>query len=109
MKRSEIWTVAGGPGYADKPRPVLIMQDDRFAATVSVTVCPFTSDPTNASLLRLPVEPSETNGLASSSELMVDKITSIARTKLGKRVGRLADQDMRRLNRTGLVFLGLAG
>lgn len=30
MKRGEIWTVAGGKDYGGKPRPVLIIQDDRF-------------------------------------------------------------------------------
>ena len=58
MKRGEIWTAAGGRGYAGRPRPVVIVQDDRFAATASVTVCPFTSDPTDAPLIRLPIEPS---------------------------------------------------
>ena len=53
MKRGEIWTVAGGKDYAGKPRPVLILQDDRFDMTDSVTVCAFTTDPTDAPLFRL--------------------------------------------------------
>ncbi len=57
MKRGEIWTVAGGKGYAGKPRPVVILQDDRFDKTGSITVCAFTSDPTEAPLFRLPVGP----------------------------------------------------
>jgi mRNA interferase MazF len=44
VKRGEIWTMAGGPGYASKPRPVLIVRDDAFAARNSVTVCLITSD-----------------------------------------------------------------
>lgn len=109
MRRGEIWTVAGGPDYAGKPRPVVIVQDDRFDATDSITVCGFTTDPTDAPLLRLAVEPNERNGLRASSRLMVDKITTVAKTKLGARVGRLDDADMMRLNRAFLVFLGLAG
>ena len=46
MRRGDIWTVAGGKGYADKPRPVVIVQDDSFNATASVTVCGFTTDKT---------------------------------------------------------------
>ena len=61
MKRGEIWTVAGGKDYAGKPRPVVILQDDRFDMTNSVTVCAFTTDPTHAHLFRLPIEPSEGN------------------------------------------------
>ena len=107
MRRGEIWTVSGG-GYAGKPRPAVIIQDDRFDATTSVTICAFTSDPTEAPLFRLPIEPGESNGLRSPSRLMVDKITTVARDKLGERIGRLDDEDMVRLNRAILVFLGLA-
>ena len=107
MKRGEIWTVSGG-GYAGKPRPAVIVQDDHFLATASVTICAFTSDPTEASLFRLPVEPSEQNGLRATSRLMVDKITTVAKDKLGERIGRLDGDDAVRLNRAILVFLGLA-
>ncbi len=109
MKRGEIWTLAGGKDYAGKPCPVVILQDDRFDATASVTICAFTTNPTDAPLFRLAVEPSETNGLRVSSRLMVDKITTVSRSKIGTHVGRLDDQDMLRLNRAVLVFLGIAG
>jgi len=68
-----------------KPRPVVIIQDDRFDATASVT------------------------GLPSASSLMVDKITTVPRSRLGNQIGRLDDEDMVRLGRAVLVFLGLAG
>jgi mRNA interferase MazF len=108
VKRGEIWTVAGGKDYAEKSRPVVIIQDDRFDRTESITVCAFTTDPTDAPLFRLPVEPNETNGLRAVCRLMVDKITTVPKTKIGSRVGRLADEDMVRLNRAVLVFLGIA-
>ena len=108
MKRGEIWTVAGGKDYARKPRPVVILQDDRFDGTDSITVCAFTTDPTEAPLFRLPVEPNESNGLRAACRLMVDKITTVLKAKIGARVGRLADEDMVRLNRAVLVFLGIA-
>ncbi|MGH2710857.1 MAG: type II toxin-antitoxin system PemK/MazF family toxin [Actinomycetota bacterium] len=109
MRRGEIWTAAGGSGYAGKPRPVAIVQDDRFDATVSVTVCPFTTDSTDAPLFRLHVEPDEMNGLDEPSRLMVDKLTTVPRSKLGERLGRLSDEDMVRLGRGAIVFLGFAG
>jgi mRNA interferase MazF len=108
MKRSEIWTVAAGQGYAGKPRPAVILQEDRFDATDSITVCPFTTDRSQMPLFRLPIEPSDRNGLKVSSYLMVDKISTIPRTKLGTPLGRLDDKDMMRLNRAVLLFLGLA-
>jgi len=109
MKRGEVWTVAGGAQYAGKPRPAVIVQDDHFDATASVTICAFTSDPTEADLFRVAVEPTDQNGLRVPSRLMVDKITTVPRSKLGSRTGQLDDDDMLRLNRAMLVFLGLAG
>ena len=109
MKRGDIWTVAGGPGYAGKPRPVMVLQDNRFDATESITICAFTGDPTAAELFRIPIEPTPNNGLKSLSRLMVDKITTVAKGKMGKQVGRLDDEDVVRLNRAVVVFLGLAG
>jgi len=107
MKRGEVWTVSGA-GYAGKPRPAVVVQDDRFDATASVTICVFTSDKTDAPLLRLVVAPSEQNGLRMASRLMVDKLTTVPKARLGQRIGRLDDEDVVRLNRAMLVFLGLA-
>ncbi|MBI4968726.1 MAG: type II toxin-antitoxin system PemK/MazF family toxin [Rhodospirillales bacterium] len=109
MKRGEIWTVAAGKGYAGKPRPAVIIQDDRFDATASVTLAIFTTDTTEAPLFRLRIEPSPANGLRDSSHLMVDKVVTVARQSLGKRIGELDDADRVRLDRSLLVFLGLAG
>ena len=108
MRRGDIWTIAGGKDYASKPRPVVIVQEDQFDGTRSVTVCSFTTNATEAPLFRLPVEPNERNGLRAVCRLMVDKITSVPRTKVGARVGRLDDEDILRLNQALVVFLGLA-
>ncbi|HUV18324.1 MAG TPA: type II toxin-antitoxin system PemK/MazF family toxin [Ilumatobacteraceae bacterium] len=109
MKRGEIWTASAGSGHVGKPRPVVIVQDDRFDATASVTVCAFTSDPTDAPLIRLLVEADEVTGIRDSSRLMVDKVATIPRSKLGERVGQLSDDDTIRLSRALVVFVGLAG
>ena len=108
MKRGEIWTVAGGKDYAGKPRPAVILQDDRFDKTESITICAFTTDATNAPLFRLAVEPSASNGLRAVCRLMVDKITTVPKSRIGAQVGRIGDADMVRLNRAVLVFLGIA-
>jgi len=108
VKRGEIWTLAGGKDYAGKPRPVVILQDDRFDMTDSITVCAFTTDPTDAPLFRLAVEPNENNRLRAVCRLMVDKITTVPKAKIGSQVGRLDDEDVVRLNRAVVVFLGIA-
>ena len=108
MRRGDIWTVAGGKDYAGKPRPVVIVQDDSFDATDSITICAFTTDETDAPLFRLLVEPNQRNGLRAACRLMADKMTAVPKTKVGARIGRLDDEDILRLNRALLVFLGLA-
>jgi mRNA interferase MazF len=108
VKRGDIWTVSGGANYAGKPRPVVLVQDDDFDATQSITICAFTTDPTEAPLFRVPVEPNDRNGLHVPSSLMVDKITTVPKAKLGSKIGRLDDEDILRLNQAILVFLGLA-
>ncbi len=109
MKRGEIWTVSGGADYAGKPRPAVILQDDRFDATNSITICGFSTDGTEAPLFRLRIRPGERNGLLTECSLMVDKIATVPKSKLGKRLGELDGEDMTRLNRAIVVFLGLAG
>ncbi|WGJ15145.1 type II toxin-antitoxin system PemK/MazF family toxin [Methylocapsa sp. D3K7] len=108
MRRDDIWTVAGGKDYAGTPRPVVIVQDDSFDATDSITVCAFTTGETDAPLFRLTVEPNQRNGLRTACRLMVDKITTVPKSKVGARVGSLDDEDILRLNQAVLVFLGLA-
>jgi mRNA interferase MazF len=100
--------VSGGAPYAGKPRPAVIVQEDRFEATSSVTLCAFTTDPTDAPLLRMLVEPTDRNALKIASRLMVDKITTVPKARLGRRRGKLNDKDVVRLNRALTVFLGLA-
>jgi mRNA interferase MazF len=108
MRRGEVWTVAGAKDYAGKARPVVILQDDSFDGTESITICAFTTDDTDAPLFRLPVEPSERNGLRVPCRLMVDKVTTVPKSKIGAHIGRLDDEDVLRLNQAVLVFLGLA-
>ena len=108
MKRGELWVAAGGGDYTGKPRPVVIVQDDRFEATHSVTVCALTSDPTDAPLFRLLLSPTPGNGLHEDCRVMVDKITTVRRERLSRRIGSLSTADMRRIDRAVLLFLGIA-
>ncbi len=103
------------PHYVGKPRPgacssrVVIAQDDRFGDLASATICPLTIDRADAPLLCVAIAPSATNGLKTVSRIMVDKITTVQKGQLTYKIGRLADADLRRLNRAALVFLGLVG
>ncbi len=78
-----------------------------YSFRASITVCAFTTDPAEAPLFRLRVEPTERNGLRAASSLMADKLTTVGKQRLGSQIGRLDDEDVVRLNRAILVFLGL--
>jgi mRNA interferase MazF len=105
MRRGDIVTVAGGV-YASKPRPALVVQDDRFDATDSVTVCPFTTTEVDAPLLRIPVIANEANGLGQDSYLLIDKITTVRRSNARTVLGRIEATTLVEFERRLLVFLG---
>ncbi len=105
MTRGEIWTVSGGV-YAAKPRPALIIQDDLFEATESVVVIPLTTTVADAPSTRISIP--QTTGIAQPSFAMIDKITTVRRSSLGARIGRLPTALMADIERSLLVFLGLA-
>lgn len=108
MRRGEIWIAAARGAYTGKPRPVVIVQDDRFDSTASVTVCPLTTHKVEAPLIRLDVEPTATTGVERPSQIMIDKVTTMSRANVDARLGRLVDDDLVRLDRALVVFLGLA-
>lgn len=108
MNRGELWTAAGGV-YASKPRPVLIIQDDRFEATSSVVVIPLTTHDVDAPLIRVPINASPMSGITYDSFAMVDKVTTVRRANLRERTGRATSAQMVDIERALLVFLGIAG
>lgn len=105
MRRGDIVTVAGGL-YASKPRPALIVQDDKFDATDSLTVCPLTATEVDAPLLRVRVRADERSGLSRDSYLMVDKVTTIRRSNAHSVLGQLESTTLVEFERRLLVFLG---
>lgn len=107
VNRGEIWSVAGG-GYATKPRPALIVQDDRYPVS-SVTVLLMTSTLVDAPLYRIRVESGELSGLRVDSDVMIDKITTVKRTQVSNRIGRVSSAQMLEVERMLMAFLGLAG
>jgi mRNA interferase MazF len=108
LKRGEIWTIAGGSDYAGKPRPAIILQSDKFDATLSVTVCPLTTTAVTNVYARFSVAPSKSNGLDIRSDAMVDKISTIPKAKVGRRIGQLDPSELLKLNQRVALFLGLA-
>jgi mRNA interferase MazF len=109
VRRGELVTVAL-PGDYGKPRPAVVVQADLFNEThASVTVAPVTSTLVNAPLFRLAVEPSAQNGLRALSQVIVDKLTSVRRERIGATIGALEPDTLARVNRALALWLGIAG
>lgn len=108
MNRGEIWSIAA-PGYASKPRPALVIQDDLFAQTDSVTVLLLTSTLVDAPLLRIRIPATATTGIERDSDVMIDELVTVRRSALGARIGRVSSQQLVEVERALVVFLGIAG
>ena len=106
MRRGDLVTIALQGTYG-KPRPALVIQSDLFDEHPSVTLLPITSELRATPLFRVPIQPSETNGLQKPSEVMVDKAQSVAREKIGDTFGHASAEDMLAVSRSLAVFLGV--
>jgi mRNA interferase MazF len=101
--------VAGGVDAA-KPRPAVIVQDDLFDATSSVIVAPMTSALLDAPLMRICISGGDgrLSGLDRDSDVMIDKLTTVRRSNVHARVGRLTAKQLVEIERAMMAFLGLA-
>lgn len=106
MRRGDLVTIALQGDYG-KPRPALVVQSDLFDEHPSVTILPVTSELRQLPLFRVPVNPSEANGLNKHSEIMIDKTQTVSREKIGEVFGHLAEEDMLAVSRSLAVFLGV--
>lgn len=107
LKRGTVVTVAASGDYG-KPRPALVVQSDFFREHPSITLCLITLDLRDAPLFRLAVDPSAANGLREPSQIMVDKLMTVSRNKIGDVIGRLEEKTMREVNRALALWVGLA-
>jgi len=107
MMRGKLVTVALQGDYG-KPRPAVVIQSDLFDEHPSVTVLPLTTELRDTPLFRIDVKPSLDNGLQKRSQIMIDKIHTVPRAKVGATLGRLSDDEQIAVNRSLVLFLGLA-
>ena len=99
MNRGDVVIVATRGPYTAKPRPALVVQADLFNDThASVTVCPITSEVIDAPLFRVAVPPGTRTGLRSASQVMVDKIVSVPRTAIDRKVGGCDAAELQRVD-----------
>ena len=108
MKRGDIVTVAAGSGFAGKPRPALVVQDDAYLGISTVVLALITSDDRAGALsVSVPVLPTPANGLRVQSYVTVHDLVTVRLEKLDKHVGRLEESLMRRVDHAIILFLGL--
>ena len=105
--RGNLITVALQGDYG-KARPAVVIQSDLFDEHPSVALLPLTSDLRDTPLFRITIDPSPENGLRQRSQIMVDKIHTVPRAKIGPSLGRLSDDEQIAVNRSLMLFLGLA-
>ena len=104
--RGDIVTVAP-PGEFGKPRPALIVQSDLALPASTCTYLLITSDLRMLSDVRIPIQPSTTNGLLKPSEIMVDLIQTSTLSRFGKVVGHVDKATLRAVETALAIFLGL--
>lgn len=95
-------------GDYGKSRPAVVVQSDFFDEHPSCTILPLTSKLLDAPLFRVAIEPSAENGLHQRSQIMIDKIHTIPRAKVGAILGKLTEDQQLVVNRSLMLFLGLA-
>lgn len=106
MQRGELVTIALQGDYG-KPRPALVIQGDVFMNHTSITVLPLTSHLLDASLLRYQLEVNEENHLSKTSQVMIDKIVTVPKEKVGAAFGHVLDSELLEITRRLAVFLGI--
>lgn len=107
MRRGDLVTVAI-QGDFGKPRPALIIQADSFSDHPSITVLPITSALVEATMLRVTIEPGGTHGVLNPSQVMVDKVMTVRRDKVGPVFGRLDGELLVEVERRLAIFIGIA-
>lgn len=105
--RGEIWTMRDDI-YASKARPVVIVQSDEVDGFDSIVLCLMTTFESSDIPTRVRVEPSANNGLERTSFVMTDKIASVSRSMLGKRIGILERDRMDEVTKQLAIVLGLS-
>lgn len=105
MRRGEVWIIAGG-GFASKPRPGIIIQDDTVNIDASVTVIPLTTVPSEVGRIRVPIRVPMPDGSERHNFAQVDKITTLKKQNVSKKIGHISLPEMRAIERSLLAHLG---
>jgi len=96
------------PGDFGKPRPAIVVQSDLFHLPhASIVICPITSVLTGLELFRVRIGASDSTGLRSDSEVMIDKVSAIKIDRVSRKIGRLSSAQMELVDRALRLWLDL--
>jgi len=107
MKRGDLVTVALS-GDHGKPRPALVIQSNLFAGHSSLTILPLTSELRETPIFRVRILPDPANGLRAPSDVMIDKLHTVAREKIRDTIGAVREEHLIEIERAVAVWLGIA-
>ncbi len=107
MRRGDIVLVALQGDYG-KPRPALVIQSNLFADHPSVTILPLTSELRETPIFRVRVLPNPCNGLRAPSDVMIDKLHTVAHDKIRETIGSIGNEHLIEIERAIAVWLGIA-
>jgi mRNA interferase MazF len=107
MNRGELW-ISASSGYASKPRPLLIIQSDRYKKDDSVITCLITSHAVaiTDSEYRVELPKTAENGLKVESYVMLDKLVAVPRARLEKHIGVISQAKLDEIYVRLVDFLG---
>jgi mRNA interferase MazF len=95
-------------GDLGKPRPAVIIHADEFIENhVTLLLCPLTTFLADSPGFRPTIEPSATNGLNTTSQVMVDKMTHLRKPAISQIIGHLDDDEMQMLESAVITITGL--
>src|SRR3546814_8118878 len=104
-KRGDIVAVSLQGDYG-KPRPALIVQSNLLAELESLVICPITSAVRDAAF-RITVGTAIANGLSVLLQVMVDKLSTLPRSKISKPFGQRDHERINAVDRALLLVVGL--
>ncbi len=108
MRRGDV-VIVSLPGDLGKPRPAVIVQIDVLNKYLrTVLLCPISSYSSAPNFFRVPLEPTPENGLRLPSEIMVEKVQSANKSRIGQIIGHLEEEAMQQLARALTITLGIA-
>jgi mRNA interferase MazF len=95
-------------GDFGKTRPCVVVQSNRYRDDFeSVVVCPLSTEIEATHILRIQIDPTESNGLHSRSVVMTDKIIAILPNRIRERVGVVDQTTMDKIDFALALLLDL--